>query len=57
MADYKQCSDASQKGPGTQNGLKSKKVSDPYVKGPKPTSSSPSGQTQSSSRGTDNKAK
>jgi hypothetical protein len=54
MADYKQCSDSAQTGPGFSTAFKPKS---PYVPAPKPTASSPSGQTQSENRGTDNKAK
>lgn len=52
MADYKQCSDSAQKGPGTK--VTSIKPKSPYVKAPKPTATSPSGSSQSSSRGKDN---
>lgn len=51
MADSKQSSDAAQTGPGTKvTGLSPKS---PYTPAPKPTASSPSGQTQSTSRGKD----
>lgn len=49
MADSKQTSDAAQTGPGTK--VTSLSPKSPYVPAPKPTATSPSGSTQSSSRG------
>jgi hypothetical protein len=49
MADSKQSSDSAQTGPGTKvTGLTPKS---PYTPAPKPTATSPSGSTQSTSRG------
>lgn len=49
MANAKQTSDAAQTGPGTKvNSLSPK---NPYTPAPKPTATSPSGSTQSHSRG------
>lgn len=55
MAYEKQMTDKCQTGIGTQTGI-SGKVNSPYVKMPG-TGPSPSGQSQSEKRGTDNKAR
>lgn len=51
MADSKQTSDSAQTGPGTK--VTSLSPKSPYTPAPKPTASSPSGQTQSTNRGKD----
>lgn len=54
MSNFKQSSDHAQTGPGTK--VTSLTPKSPYTAAPKPTASSPSGQTQSPDRN-DNKAR